>query len=65
MMVAIMFYRDQNVPEPTYELATKFTTDNVDMEKNPSYSVADAQDSSTDHHYDFIPAIDGAKDKKT
>ena len=34
------------------------------MEKNPSYSVTDVQDSSVDHHYDFIPGSDDAKDKK-
>lgn len=34
------------------------------MEKNPSYSVTDVQDSSVDHHYDFIPGNDDTKDKK-
>ena len=56
--------RRPNIPEPTYELVTKLTSDDVNMEKNPSYSVADAQDSSSDHHYDVIPANDDAKDKK-
>ena len=60
----MLLYRHQNVPEPTYELVTKLTAHDVDMEKNPSYSVADAQDSSSYHHYDVIPANDGAKDKK-
>ena len=50
----------QNVPEPTYELVSKVITadDNVNMEKNPSYSVTGVQDSSVDHHYDVIPSSD-------
>ena len=59
-----MHYRNQNVPEPTYEMVTKLTPDDVSMEKNPSYSVADAQNSSSDHHYNIIPANDDVKDKK-
>ena len=59
-----MHYRNQNVPEPTYEMVTKLTLDDVSMEKNPSYSVADAQNSSSDHHYNIINANDDVKDKK-
>ena len=45
-------------------MVTKLTPDDVNMEKNPSYSIADAQNSSSDHHYDIIPANDDVKDKK-
>ena len=40
-----------NAPQPTYEMIAK--PDDVNMEKNPAYSV---QDTSVDHHhlYDFI-----------
>ena len=54
----------QNVPEPTYELVSNFKTDNVNIEKNPSYSVTGVQDSSVDHHYDVIPSSDDVKTKK-
>ena len=59
-----MHYRYQNIPEPTYEMVTKLTPDDVNTEKNPSYSIADAQNSSSDHHYDVITANDDVKDKK-
>ena len=54
----------QNVPEPTYELVSKdskLTAEDVNMQKNPSYSVTDVQDSSVDHHYDVIPGSDDVK----
>ena len=47
-----------------YELVTKLTADDVNMEKNPSYSVVGVQDSSSDHHYDAIPANDDTKNRK-
>ncbi len=42
----------------TYELVSNFKTDNVNIEKNPSYSVTGVQDGSLDHHYDVIPGSD-------
>ena len=62
--IIVMFLYYQNVQEPTYELVTKPTADDVNMEKNPSYSVTNVQDSSLDHHYDFIPGSDDIKAKK-
>ena len=44
------------VPELTHELESKPMESDLKMEKNPAYSVIDAQDSSVDHTYDFIPA---------
>ena len=42
-----------NIPEPTYELVTKTAdnNDDVNIEKNPAYSV---QDTSMIHQYDFV-----------
>lgn len=54
----------QNISEPAYELAKKPTFSDVEMDKNPAYSVADAKDTSEDHHYDFIPDSGHAKVKK-
>ena len=41
------------IPEPTYELVTKKAdnNDDVNIEKNPAYSV---QDTSMIHQYDFV-----------
>ena len=41
----------QNTSEPTYELITQPTPGGVKLD---THSVADVQDSSGDHHYDFI-----------
>ena len=49
---------------PTYELVTKPTADNFQLEKNPSYLAAATKDSSLDHHYDVIPSSDDVKAKK-
>ena len=54
----------QNTSEPAYELVTQPTPGEVKLEKNPAYSVADVQDSSVDHHYDFISDSGHAKVKK-
>ena len=35
----------------------------VDMGKNPAYSIDDTQDTSEDHHYDYIPYSGHAKVK--
>ena len=43
-------------PEPTYEMVVKH--DDVEMEKNPAYSV---QDTSVNHNYDLIPESNQAK----
>ena len=48
-----------NAPEPTYELMAK--PDDVNMEKNPAYSV---QDTSMLHHYDFIAESSNTKSKQ-
>ena len=48
-----------NAPEPTYEMIAKH--DEVNMEKNPAYSV---QDTSMDHHYDFISDSNQTKAKQ-
>ena len=41
-----------NIPEPTYEVIAKpDNDDDVNMEKNPAYSV---QDTSVLHHYDLF-----------
>ena len=48
-----------NAPEPTYELMAK--PDDVNMEKNPAYSV---QDTSMLHHYDFISESSNTKSKQ-
>ena len=54
----------KNASEPAYELVTKSTPNDIKMEKNPAYSVTDTEDTSADHHYDFISDIGGAKVKK-
>ena len=44
--------QSSSVPDPTYELVAKpDNDDDVNMEKNPAYSV---QDTSMLHHYDFV-----------
>ena len=50
-----------NVPDPTYELVAKPDNDDVNMEKNPAYSV---QDTSMLHHYDFISESNQTKAKQ-
>ena len=50
-----------NAPEPTYELVSKPNEDDVNMEKNPAYSV---QDTSMLHSYDFISESNQTKDKQ-
>ena len=40
-----------NPQESTYELVSKPNDDDINMKKNPAYSV---QDTSMLHHYDFI-----------
>ena len=47
--------------EIAYELVNKLIPSDVKMEKNPAYSVTDMQDTSTDHHYDFIADSGHAK----
>ena len=54
----------QNTSEPAYELVTKPMPSDVKLEKNPAYSVTDTQDTSVDHHYDFISDVGDAKVKK-
>ena len=54
----------QNTSEPAYELVTQSTSGDVKLEKNPAYSVTDTQDTSVEHHYDFISDNDHAKVKK-
>ena len=52
----------QNTVESAYALVEKPTPkEDVQMDKNPAYSIADTQDTSKDHHYDFIP--DSGHDK--
>ena len=50
-----------NIPEPTYELVTKPDNNDVNMEKNPAYSV---QDTSMLHHYDFVSETNQTKTKQ-
>ena len=50
-----------NIPEPTYELVAKIGNDDVNMEKNPAYSV---QDTSMIHHYDFVSETNQTKAKQ-
>ena len=50
-----------NAPEPTYELVGKPNEDDVNLEKNPAYSV---QDTSMLHSYDFISESNQTKDKQ-
>ena len=50
-----------SVPDPTYELVAKPDNDDVNMEKNPAYSV---QDTSMLHHYDFISESNQTKAKQ-
>ena len=63
MIIKILWFiysvRPSNAPEPTYEMIPK--PDNVNMEKNPAYSV---QDTSVDHHYDFISESNQTKEKQ-
>ena len=35
-------------------MVTKPIPSDVEMDKNPAYSSNDTQDTSEDHHYDFI-----------
>ena len=53
----------KNTADPVYELVAKPTPKDVQMDKNPVYSVADTGDSSEDHPYDFIADSDPAKIK--
>ena len=50
-----------NVPDPTYELVAKPDNDDVNMEKNPAYSV---QDTSMLHHYEFVSETNQTKAKQ-
>ena len=51
-----------NIPEPTYEVIAKpDNDDDVNMEKNPAYSV---QDTSMLHHYDFVSETNQTKTKQ-
>ena len=43
----------QTAKESAYELMDK--SGDVNMEKNPAYSVTGVQESSVDHHYESIP----------
>ena len=54
----------QNTSEPAYELVTKPIPGDVKMDKNPAYSINDTQDTSEDHHYDFISDSGHAKVKE-
>ena len=50
---------------PTYELVTKPTADNLQLETNPSYLAAAAtKDSSLNHYYDVILSSDDVRAKK-
>ena len=51
----------QKTSEPAYELVTKPIPSDVEMDKNPAYSSNDTQDTSEDHHYDFISDSGHAK----
>ena len=53
----------QNTADPAYELVDKPTPKDVQLDKNPAYSVADTDDTSEDHHYDFIADSAPAKIK--
>ena len=54
----------QNTAEPAYELVDKPTPkEDVQMDKNPAYSINDTQDTAEDHHYDFISDSGNAKAK--
>ena len=54
--------RPSNIPEPTYEVIAKpDNDDDVNMEKNPAYSV---QDTSMLHHYDFVSETNQTKAKQ-
>ena len=50
-----------NIPDPTYELVAKIGNDDVNMEKNPAYSV---QYTSMIHHYDFVSETNQTKAKQ-
>ena len=50
-----------NIKEPTYELVAKIGNDDVNIEKNPAYSV---QDTSMIHHYDFVSETNQTKAKQ-
>ena len=55
---------NQNTAGPAYELVAKPPPNlDVQMDKNPAYSVADTGDISEDHHYDLIADSDPAKIK--
>lgn len=47
-----------------YELVTKPTADNLQLENNSLHLVADTEESSLDHHHDVIPGSDDVKAKK-
>ena len=62
----ILYYSSnhQNTAEPAYQLVEKPTPkEDVQMDKNPAYSINDTQDTSEDHHYDFISDSGHAKVK--
>ena len=48
-------------PEPTYKLVTEPDNDDVNMEKNPAFSV---QDTSMLHHFDFVSEPNQIKAKQ-
>ena len=53
LLYKIRSIRDSTVPQPVYELMDK--SGDVNVEKNPAYSVAGVQESSVDHQYESIP----------
>ena len=61
MIVVYYSLNHQNTAEPAYELVEKPTPkEDVQMDKNPAYCT---QDTSEDHHYDFISDSGHAKVK--
>ena len=50
-----------NIPDPTYELVAKIGNDDVNIAKNPAYSV---QDTSMIHQYDFVSETNQTKTKQ-
>ena len=50
-----------NIPDPTYEQVAKIGNNDVNIEKNPAYSV---QDTSMIHQYDFVSETNQTKTKQ-